>query len=143
VHDVDKAIPPDLRQDSPRAGSPRYRHVPDVRQRVLSKPTTFRPGVLTAQMNEQLDTSDEPFGKVVKPLGFQRRTLSAGAVVATADGRKNWTVLRRASGAAAHSAGRAAPPRDPVQRRRRPIQRSCGNVYESAIRVRWLDATGE
>jgi hypothetical protein len=28
-------------------------------------------------MNEQLDTSDEPFGKVVKPLGFQRRTLSA------------------------------------------------------------------
>ena len=28
-------------------------------------------------MNLQLDTTDEPFGRVVKPLGFQRRTISA------------------------------------------------------------------
>ena len=33
--------------------------------------------VNAAEMNRQLETSDEPFGKVVKPLGFKRRTLSS------------------------------------------------------------------
>ena len=28
-------------------------------------------------MNQRLDSTDEPFGKVVQPLRFQRRTLSA------------------------------------------------------------------
>ncbi len=31
-------------------------------------------------MNRRLDTTDEPFGKVVKPLGFRRRTLAANLV---------------------------------------------------------------
>ena len=37
----------------------------------------YVPGRLTADMNRRLDTTDEPFGKVVQPLHFQRRTLSA------------------------------------------------------------------
>jgi hypothetical protein len=37
----------------------------------------YVPGRLTVEMNRALDTSEEPFGKVVKPLGFQRRTLRA------------------------------------------------------------------
>ena len=35
----------------------------------------YRPGQLTAEMNRQLDQTDTPFGAVVKPLGFHRRTL--------------------------------------------------------------------
>jgi hypothetical protein len=35
------------------------------------------PRRLTDEMNRQLDTTDEPFGKVVRPLGFRRRTLAA------------------------------------------------------------------
>jgi chorismate-pyruvate lyase len=80
VHDAEKAIPADLQAKlATDAGSPRYRHVRLMcGERVLSEADNwYVPGVLTAQMNEQLDTSDEPFGKVVKPLGFQRRTLSA------------------------------------------------------------------
>ena len=34
-------------------------------------------GRLTPDMNRRLDRTDEPFGKVVRPLGFQRRTVSA------------------------------------------------------------------
>jgi chorismate-pyruvate lyase len=37
----------------------------------------YVPGRLTAEMNQQLETSDTPFGKVVQPLRFQRHTLSA------------------------------------------------------------------
>ncbi len=80
VHDADKVIPADLQARlAIDAGAPRYRHVRLMcGERVLSEADNwYVPGVLTAQMNEQLDTSDEPFGKVVKPLGFQRRTLSA------------------------------------------------------------------
>ena len=80
VHDADKAIPADLQAKlATDAGSPRYRHVRLMcGERVLSEADNwYVPGVLTARMNEQLDTTDEPFGKVVRPLGFQRRTLSA------------------------------------------------------------------
>lgn len=37
----------------------------------------YVPGRLTAEMNQRLDTTDEPFGKVVRALGFQRRTFAA------------------------------------------------------------------
>jgi chorismate-pyruvate lyase len=37
----------------------------------------YRPGRLTADMNRALDTTDTPFGTVVKPLGFHRERLSA------------------------------------------------------------------
>jgi hypothetical protein len=44
--------------------------------RVLSEADNwYRPGRLTAEMNRQLDQTDTPFGAVVKPLGFHRRTL--------------------------------------------------------------------
>jgi hypothetical protein len=37
----------------------------------------YLPGRLTADMNHALDTSDAPFGAVVRPLDFRRRFLSA------------------------------------------------------------------
>jgi hypothetical protein len=37
----------------------------------------YVPSRLTPAMNQTLDTSDTPFGTVVKPLGFHRVTLSA------------------------------------------------------------------
>jgi hypothetical protein len=36
----------------------------------------YVPARLTAAMNQQLDSSDAPFGKVVQPLHFRRQTLS-------------------------------------------------------------------
>jgi hypothetical protein len=36
----------------------------------------YLPGRLTAQMNIDLESTERPFGVVVRPLGFQRRTLS-------------------------------------------------------------------
>jgi hypothetical protein len=45
----------------------------------------YRPGRLTAAMNAELDATDHPFGLVVKPLGFQRLTLSAKVLVSPAD----------------------------------------------------------
>jgi hypothetical protein len=35
----------------------------------------YRPSLLTAEMNRRLDTSDAPFGQVVRPLNFHRITL--------------------------------------------------------------------
>ncbi|MFT0859043.1 hypothetical protein [Ancylobacter sp. G4_0304] len=37
----------------------------------------YVPARLTAEMNRELDTSDTSFGRVVRPLGFRRTTLSA------------------------------------------------------------------
>jgi chorismate-pyruvate lyase len=37
----------------------------------------YVPGRLSEDMNRRLDTTDEAFGRVVQPLHFQRRTLSA------------------------------------------------------------------
>jgi chorismate-pyruvate lyase len=37
----------------------------------------YRPSQLTPAMNKALDESDTPFGTVVRPLGFSRRTLDA------------------------------------------------------------------
>jgi hypothetical protein len=37
----------------------------------------YVPGRLSAAMNQELETSDTPFGKVVRPLRFQRHTVSA------------------------------------------------------------------
>jgi hypothetical protein len=57
----------------------RYRHVQlacgDV---VLSDADNwYVPSRLTPAMNQQLDSSDVPFGKVVQPLHFRRQTLDA------------------------------------------------------------------
>jgi chorismate-pyruvate lyase len=81
VTDMAKPIPDDLRTRlAVAADEPiRYRHVRLVcGKRVLSEADNwYVPSRLSAEMNRQLDTTDEPFGKVVQPLGFQRRTLSA------------------------------------------------------------------
>ncbi|MGH8121931.1 MAG: hypothetical protein ACREPT_04085 [Rudaea sp.] len=80
VHDAVKSIPENLRAllkvdiDEPIG----YRHVQLVcGDHVLSEADNwYVPSRLSAEMNRQLDTTDEPFGKVVKALGFQRRTIS-------------------------------------------------------------------
>lgn len=47
-------------------------------ERVLSEADNwYRPAELTPQMVQTLDTTDTPFGVVVAPLKFQRRTLSS------------------------------------------------------------------
>ena len=81
AHGPAKAIPEDLRARlSIDAAEPiAYRHVQLMcGDHVLSEADNwYVPGRLTAAMNEQLENSDEPFGKVVKPLGFRRQTLTA------------------------------------------------------------------
>lgn len=56
----------------------RYRRVDLVcGGQVLSQADNwYRPTRLTAQMNAALDTTDAPFGTVVKPLGFRRDILA-------------------------------------------------------------------
>jgi chorismate-pyruvate lyase len=76
-----KPIPDDLRaQLAVDAAEPiAYRHVQLMcGEHVLSEADNwYVPSRLTAEMNTRLQNSDEPFGKVVRALGFQRRTLSA------------------------------------------------------------------
>ncbi len=80
MRDAIKPIPDDLRARLAvaAAGTIAYRHVQLIcGKHVLSEADNwYVPSRLTAEMNQRLDNSDEPFGKVVQPLGFQRRTLS-------------------------------------------------------------------
>ena len=57
----------------------RYRHVRlHCGEHVLSEADNwYVPSRLSAEMNQQLETSDTPFGKVVQALHFRRQTLSA------------------------------------------------------------------
>jgi chorismate-pyruvate lyase len=81
VHGADKPLPEDARTllgIGPNEPV-RYRRVAlscgDV---VLSDADNwYVPARLTEAMNQQLDNSDVPFGKVVQPLHFRRQTLSA------------------------------------------------------------------
>ena len=81
VSGVDKPLPAELRARlQVDASEPvRYRHVQlTCGEHVLSEADNwYVPARLTPQMNRELDETDTPFGKVVKPLAFQRRTLSA------------------------------------------------------------------
>jgi hypothetical protein len=54
----------------------------------------YRPGALTAAMNAELDATDHPFGLVVKPLGFHRRTLSAQMLISKHGGVVPDAVIR-------------------------------------------------
>jgi len=78
---VEKAIPAELRTRLAIADQEplRYRHVRlACGDHVLSEADNwYVPARLTTDMNQRLETTDEPFGKVVRPLGFVRRTLSA------------------------------------------------------------------
>jgi chorismate-pyruvate lyase len=76
-----KPIPDDMRQAlAVDAQEPiAYRHVQLMcGEHVLSEADNwYVPSRLTPAMNHTLETTDEPFGKVVKPLDFRRRTFSA------------------------------------------------------------------
>ncbi len=54
----------------------------------------YRPSALTAPMNAELEASDHPFGAVVRPLGFHRRTLSATILISARDRRPPAAVIR-------------------------------------------------
>jgi chorismate-pyruvate lyase len=81
VHGTDKPLPLDLRtQLAVGADEPvKYRRVQlACGDHVLSEADNwYLPNRLTAAMNRQLDHGDMPFGKVVQPLHFRRKTLSA------------------------------------------------------------------
>ncbi|MDR6938184.1 MULTISPECIES: UTRA domain-containing protein [unclassified Luteibacter] len=77
----DKPLPDDAREtlgigkDEPV----RYRRVQlACGERVLSEADNwYVPARLTPEMNQILDTTDQPFGKVVQALHFRRQTISA------------------------------------------------------------------
>ncbi|MGD0491641.1 MAG: hypothetical protein ABSC32_08855 [Steroidobacteraceae bacterium] len=81
IRDADKPLSSDQRRElgiGP-ADAVRYRRVRlKCGPVVLSEADNwYVPGRLTAEMNKLLDTTDIPFGKVVQPLHFQRRTLAS------------------------------------------------------------------
>jgi hypothetical protein len=81
VPDVDKAPTPEQRRElAITATDPvRYRRVKLMcGAHVLSEADNwYVPGRLTPEMNKLLDTTDTPFGVVVRALHFQRHTLSS------------------------------------------------------------------
>lgn len=76
-----KMIPAALRKHLrvPARTALRYRRVRlACGDRVLSEADNWYVAArLTPAMNRTLDATDQPFGRIVKPLGFRRRTLSA------------------------------------------------------------------
>jgi chorismate-pyruvate lyase len=83
-HGVDQPAGPDIRRLLKVSdGEPvRYRRVRlSCGAQVLSDADNwYVPARLTADMNAALDGTDTPFGTVVKPLHFQRRTLKTEAL---------------------------------------------------------------
>ncbi len=104
----DKPADPEVRRRLHAApGEPvRYRRVAlACGTHVLSNADNwYRPGRLSAAMNDELDTTDHPFGLVVKPLGFHRVTLDSKLLVPPrasaipADVIRNAAVLETADG---------------------------------------------
>jgi hypothetical protein len=81
VLDVDKLPTPEQRVElnvSP-SETVRYRRVKlTCGTAVLSEADNwYVPGRLTPEMNQQLESSDTPFGLVVRPLHFQRHTVAS------------------------------------------------------------------
>jgi chorismate-pyruvate lyase len=83
-HGVARKAGPDIRRLlKVTAGEPvRYRRVRlSCGSQVLSDADNwYVPARLTAEMNATLDSTDTPFGTVVKPLDFRRRTLKTEAL---------------------------------------------------------------
>lgn len=81
VHGQDKPLSPELRvQMGIGLQEPvKYRHVQLMcGTHVLSEADNwYVPARLTTAMNQLLDDTDTPFGKVVQPLHFRRQTLDA------------------------------------------------------------------
>lgn len=80
VRGTDKPAPTEVLQAlAVEPGTPlRYRRVQlACGSRVLSEADNwYLPDHLSPAMNQVLDTTDEPFGRVVGPLGFKRQTLA-------------------------------------------------------------------
>jgi hypothetical protein len=78
IHGDDKQAPAEVLQalGADSSAALRYRRVQLVcGNRVLSEADNwYLPGHLSTAMNQVLDSTDEPFGRVVGPLGFQRET---------------------------------------------------------------------
>jgi chorismate-pyruvate lyase len=68
----------------------------------------YVPSRLTPQMNDLLETTDTPFGKVVLPLHFQRHTLSATLLWLPLS--KGWEMGRAAGGGTAGALATGGPP---------------------------------
>lgn len=83
-HDTDRPAGPDIRRLLQVSASEpvRYRRVRlSCGGQVLSDADNwYVPARLSAEMNATLDGTETPFGTVVKPLNFQRRTLKTGAL---------------------------------------------------------------
>jgi hypothetical protein len=81
VADVDKAPTPEQRRELGVAPTDlvRYRRVKLMCGAVVLSEADnwYVPGRLTPEMNKLLETTDTPFGVVVRPLHFQRHTLSS------------------------------------------------------------------
>src|SRR6202051_4904400 len=81
VPDVDKPPTPEQRRELAIAPTDpvRYRRVKLMcGPLVLSEADNwYVPGRLTSEMNKLLDTTDSPFGVIVRALHFQRHTLSS------------------------------------------------------------------
>ncbi len=84
VRGVDKPADADIRRQLGASADERivYRRVRLVcGTRTLSEADNwYRPAQLTDAMNTALETTDTSFGRVVKPLGFTRTTLSADLI---------------------------------------------------------------
>jgi chorismate-pyruvate lyase len=129
MRDAARAIPDELQSKlGADAGPIRYRHVQLMcGERVLSEADNwYVADALTPAMNERLDTTDEPFGKVVQPLGLERRTLSADLL---------WSPLPAGWEMKADSAPPSAPPLriPPSVLRHRAILYSSNGVAFSAL----------
>jgi enamine deaminase RidA (YjgF/YER057c/UK114 family) len=89
----------------------------------------YVPSRLTKEMNELLDTSDTPFGKVVQGLHFQRRTLSSKLLwLPLLDG---WE-MRPIAGAGPGGAGTSGATH---LGGRHAVQRSGGNLHQPHSRL--------
>ena len=81
VTDREKPVSPEQRRELGVAATDpvRYRRVRLLCGAVVLSEADnwYVPGRLTAEMNKLLDTTDTPFGVVVRALHFQRHTLSA------------------------------------------------------------------
>jgi hypothetical protein len=123
-----KPIPDDLRaQLAVDAAEPiAYRHVQLMcGEHVLSEADNwYVPSRLTAEMNTRLENSDEPFGKVVQALGFQRRVLSAQLL---------WSPLPQGWEMSAVTIDRAPPSIPPAVLRHQAILYTSAQLPFSAV----------
>lgn len=89
VYEREGAAPPEVRALLGAGPDTPVRH---RRVRLVCGPTVlseadnfYLPEKLTPDMNQVLDTTDTPFGKVVKPLDFRRKTLDSTVLWMPAD----------------------------------------------------------